>query len=593
MNEMSTKRKVHEILQSGRGLTDQDFVLLMKRKSEIEQHIVSMAPITSRDLGELAYIEKGIEKYKASKVMSEKRREKEKKQKEKARKRMQDEQEAFNTKYSKVLANIRRLTEIMKQLSPYSDKFKSAQLALTQAYRKKNKLERKRANLKAYNRKYAQRESEESRDLPKGVSSKNSVSKQPSLKTTERDAKEDIKGSKVQILQSNTFGQLQVTAKINWEDVTFYDNQISIKCLGRYFNVECLKSRHAYNSLINTFIRRLPPIEIEIHDSKVVILNQIAFQEIIELLHFRSNLFSVVEGKMQRLSIRHFHNVSKEVLRAFFPLDKTDYLNYLQNEQDSSIRYIPVYESTNETPDGFLFTINYSKGYLVVWESTSEMDHRATYVFETSKEEVPYLHQLLFDYIMSEMPNKRQNLRLNRIKEFVGFNYTYVDHDDFISWQGRFKQLLENVKNNDGLTIKKEDNVKYVLSESVREYTPKHNIMQNRIRQELEKSGLYSQILLESGHVDIKALTHDGKWHYFEVKTSCPRYCIREGLGQILEYVHFSNGIKAEKLFIVGPQKMSDHEKSYIQLLRNVYNLPIWYRWYDDNHSTIKEPNDS
>lgn len=122
-----------------------------------------------------------------------------------------------------------------------------------------------------------------------------------------------------------------------------------------------------------------------------------------------------------------------------------------------------------------------------------------------------------------------------------------------------------------------------------RKYIPTHNIIQNKLKSYSEDTGYYTEVLLESDNVDIKAVTLSGEWHYFELKTSAPRQCIREALGQILEYAHYPFDNRAKKLYIVGCYELSENEVKYMNLLRAIYNIPIWYRWFNNATNCLSE----
>ena len=115
---------------------------------------------------------------------------------------------------------------------------------------------------------------------------------------------------------------------------------------------------------------------------------------------------------------------------------------------------------------------------------------------------------------------------------------------------------------------------------------PLHKKIQNAVVDLLKKQ--YTNLQLESGtdstatqRVDIKGFSKvEKEWHFFEVKTVSAKRSIREALGQILEYAHYPNAILARKLFIVGPEPPDEKDKTYMQLLREKYNLPVWFRWY-------------
>ena len=115
---------------------------------------------------------------------------------------------------------------------------------------------------------------------------------------------------------------------------------------------------------------------------------------------------------------------------------------------------------------------------------------------------------------------------------------------------------------------------------------PLHKKIQNAVVELLKDQ--YVHLYLEKGSdgsvkqkVDIKGLLKDSEeWHYFEVKTFSAKRSIREALGQILEYAHYPSTKRAKKLFIIGPEKPDDKDKAYMQMLRDTYKIPIWFRWY-------------
>ena len=65
-------------------------------------------------------------------------------------------------------------------------------------------------------------------------------------------------------------------------------------------------------------------------------------------------------------------------------------------------------------------------------------------------------------------------------------------------------------------------------------YDPRHNKMQNSIRDILAESGKYVSIDMEVNYVDITATTESGDVHFYEIKTSPAKASIREALGQII-----------------------------------------------------------
>ncbi|MCX8530863.1 hypothetical protein [Chryseobacterium luquanense] len=70
---------------------------------------------------------------------------------------------------------------------------------------------------------------------------------------------------------------------------------------------------------------------------------------------------------------------------------------------------------------------------------------------------------------------------------------------------------------------------------------------------------------------------------FYEIKAyNSSRSCIREALGQLLEYSCWINNATAAKLVVVS-QKLGDTDDSikYVQHLRSLYSLPIYFQTYD------------
>ena len=128
--------------------------------------------------------------------------------------------------------------------------------------------------------------------------------------------------------------------------------------------------------------------------------------------------------------------------------------------------------------------------------------------------------------------------------------------------------------------------VSYTSDEKTIEMDLLHRRMQKAIKEILIAEG-YHRVYLEEGHVDIKAFTTDGTKHFFEVKTFDAKQSIREALGQILEYSHYPTMTRAEKLFIIGPEKPDEKDVLYMKLLRDKYHLPVWFRWYSQEDNQL------
>jgi len=93
----------------------------------------------------------------------------------------------------------------------------------------------------------------------------------------------------------------------------------------------------------------------------------------------------------------------------------------------------------------------------------------------------------------------------------------------------------------------------------------------------------------EVDHVDITLWT-SRETILIEIKTAGKaKECIREALGQLLEYNHHGEPgrFKAHELVIVGPEQSTQADKDYIHDLRQKYRLPIAYAKYDSTNGAV------
>jgi hypothetical protein len=77
--------------------------------------------------------------------------------------------------------------------------------------------------------------------------------------------------------------------------------------------------------------------------------------------------------------------------------------------------------------------------------------------------------------------------------------------------------------------------------------------------------------------VDLVVRGNDGFWFY-EIKTAhSPRACIREAVGQLLEYAFWPGAQEATRLIVVGETSMDKNGVEYLRKLRKRFSLPLEY----------------
>lgn len=62
---------------------------------------------------------------------------------------------------------------------------------------------------------------------------------------------------------------------------------------------------------------------------------------------------------------------------------------------------------------------------------------------------------------------------------------------------------------------------------------------------------------------------------------------IREAMGQLLEYNHYPNNNKADKLIIVTAHEPEKEDMQYLLGLRTIYHIPVYYQQFDMNKKQL------
>ena len=122
------------------------------------------------------------------------------------------------------------------------------------------------------------------------------------------------------------------------------------------------------------------------------------------------------------------------------------------------------------------------------------------------------------------------------------------------------------------------------------------------LRHKKIQMALYKHLCQEVGHDNVQverpvpsglvdaAVRHNGKESFYEVKVvSDIRSCMREALGQLLEYAHWPSADHASELIVVGEAEVDADSRAYLQFLRQRFGLPLWYCRIDMNREILEE----
>jgi len=114
-----------------------------------------------------------------------------------------------------------------------------------------------------------------------------------------------------------------------------------------------------------------------------------------------------------------------------------------------------------------------------------------------------------------------------------------------------------------------------------------HNILQSAIYEHLDAlhrdnvSG--EQRTVDGTCIDI--VVRDGEaFTYYEIKTALSaRECIRQALGQLLEYAYWPKATSAHRLVVVGKPPLDKEAKAYLATLNDKFSIPIEYQQFDED----------
>ncbi len=111
----------------------------------------------------------------------------------------------------------------------------------------------------------------------------------------------------------------------------------------------------------------------------------------------------------------------------------------------------------------------------------------------------------------------------------------------------------------------------------------RHNALQDALYHRLAQEHGEGNVRTEhpSGvgtRVDVVVRHKDNEYWFYEIKTlHSPRACIRQALGQLLEYSFWPGSRNATRLIVAGETALDEDGKEYLHTLKQRFSLPIEY----------------
>ncbi|MFZ2338171.1 MAG: hypothetical protein WAW07_00430 [Bacteroidales bacterium] len=179
-----------------------------------------------------------------------------------------------------------------------------------------------------------------------------------------------------------------------------------------------------------------------------------------------------------------------------------------------------------------------------------------------------------------------------------------LEPDEFRDWLIDAKEIdeqrIEKVKTkrnfNSGIKFKKGHNPKFVGEIEVnastrRKATLIHNLIQNEVykilKTEFPDHEIGTEVPTNVGSVDIVRKLPES-YVFYEIKTSSSiKTNIRQGISQVMEYAYWNQIPNVIELVIIGPSPLTDSSKRYLDKLRMDFKLPVYFRYFNLDNSTL------
>lgn len=269
-----------------------------------------------------------------------------------------------------------------------------------------------------------------------------------------------------------------------------------------------------------------------------------------------------------------------------------DYLTSFQGENPLLIAY-EIFNGQEEKCFVFNISLDERKS-AIIYENINI--NRATNVFIINKPDYEESMNLIFNYFTDEdLSRKRLSIRTNQNppEKFKAIEIRTINHNNLNLWITKLNELIAPNPKQDS-DNKSPEHIQFVPGLNLRSgnterVNAKVKIVVKNLHDEI-KEKLYFQLSKKYGadnvgtevsvgqkKIDLVVKNQDS-YDLYEVKTNQEvRICIREAMGQIIDYAFFECEDKVNKMTIVGPSQISQEASEYLQNIRIKHNLPIFY----------------
>lgn len=238
--------------------------------------------------------------------------------------------------------------------------------------------------------------------------------------------------------------------ELDWNEIKLADSEIKIPTpFGTKTCIKCNSVRGWMNKMRKQVAKYFPKLIVHYcYNCEPTIENTDVLQNVVDVLIMKHDLEkNITEQGDPSDILERLGKIDNSSSRIFVPLERTHYINYLeQNHALSDYPIVPVEEISRKSgqqgeitgitkEDGALFTIIREGQPNIVWENYN--DSRATFVFRCTRDNYQDKMNLIFSFIMSDKEGKRQYLHTEACTEIFGEKPEIIIHNTLESWSAR------------------------------------------------------------------------------------------------------------------------------------------------------------
>lgn len=260
------------------------------------------------------------------------------------------------------------------------------------------------------------------------------------------------------------------TFTVNWDDVYFcknyytfnpnYNNSISKHHIERLY-INDARSRESFNFIIKYLMKRMPIIRYQITENFTIKLIDTPLLEVaINFLVKEQAKYDIGVGeiaettgrilKAEKLTFDSAMSKAASMKPEDFRKYKSQFINYLIFQQHKQFKVVPMSESITHSnitfeEATFIFTVkSWDNNLLLIIENVNP--DRSTIIFKVFPDQYKDALQTIFDFMQSNLVNKRSSIRENSLtfSNCGIIKYWSCNHDSFNDWRERMERHIDN-----------------------------------------------------------------------------------------------------------------------------------------------------